>query len=241
MQQQSKKVWSFWQSCTTADHAWLALQRDFQDQLSRVHDNLGREYVRFHGIFDDDVGILNHQDPSIGYSFSNIDKMYDFILSINMKQVIELDFMPSILSLKSLKECDPPNNYKQLYYLIYNCTQHLVDRYGEYDVSSWYFASYNGPNCNDNWYHNTNDTILFNTFKEYYNRTARAIESISNQFKIDGPSMFKMDWYPGDADSDSISHDGFYNLFLNLSNVMSDISDDIKIGITAYGCTYESV
>ena len=80
-------------------------------------------------------------------------------------------------------------------------------------------------NCNDNWYYDAHDTILFNTFKKYYNCAARAIESLSDQFKTSGPSTFKMDWYPGDADSDSISHDGFYNLFLILSNVMSDISD----------------
>ena len=36
-------------------HALLALRTDYVRQLKFIHDTLGIERVRFHGIFDDDM------------------------------------------------------------------------------------------------------------------------------------------------------------------------------------------
>jgi len=75
-----KDVYPFWQSCTTFDHALSALRSDFQQQLTQT---------RFHSIFDDSIGILNPRKPTTGncnspYSYVNVDKIYDFLQSINI-------------------------------------------------------------------------------------------------------------------------------------------------------------
>ena len=47
-----KKHWRF---CIGSGHATLALRTDYTRQLKFIHDTLGIERVRFHGIFGDDM------------------------------------------------------------------------------------------------------------------------------------------------------------------------------------------
>ena len=44
-----------WQFCVGSGHALLALRTDYTRQLKFIHDTLGIERVRFHGIFNDDM------------------------------------------------------------------------------------------------------------------------------------------------------------------------------------------
>ena len=44
-----------WQFCVGSGHALLALRTDYVKQLRFIHDTLGIERVRFHGIFNDDM------------------------------------------------------------------------------------------------------------------------------------------------------------------------------------------
>ena len=47
-----KKHWKF---CVGSGHAALAMRTDYCEQLKQIHDDLGIERVRFHGIFSDDM------------------------------------------------------------------------------------------------------------------------------------------------------------------------------------------
>lgn len=42
-----------WQYCVGSGQAKLAVRTDFAEQLKSIHDELGIQRVRFHGIFDD--------------------------------------------------------------------------------------------------------------------------------------------------------------------------------------------
>ena len=44
-----------WQFCVGSGHALLALRTDYTRQLKLIHDTLGIQRVRFHGIFCDDM------------------------------------------------------------------------------------------------------------------------------------------------------------------------------------------
>ena len=48
-----------WQFCVGSGHALLALRTDYTRQLKFIHDTLGIERVRFHGIFCDDMRTFN--------------------------------------------------------------------------------------------------------------------------------------------------------------------------------------
>src|ERR1700737_630950 len=87
-----------WQHTVGRFHAPPALRADWQAQLRQAHADLGFRHVRFHGILCDDMGTLICQSEQLLYSFFNTDQIFDFLLSISMKPIVELSFMPSTLS-----------------------------------------------------------------------------------------------------------------------------------------------
>ena len=57
------------------------------------------KYVRFHGIFDDEMGVYDedaHGRPV--YNFSYVDQVYDGLLENGVKPFVELSFMPEKLA-----------------------------------------------------------------------------------------------------------------------------------------------
>jgi xylan 1,4-beta-xylosidase len=73
-----------WKHTVGSCHAPLALRADWQAQLRRCHEELGFRYVRFHGLFSDDVGTLIEHNGEPLYSFFNADQIFDSLLSIGM-------------------------------------------------------------------------------------------------------------------------------------------------------------
>ena len=53
-----------YQFCVGSGHAPLALRTDYVAQLKRVHEELGIERVRFHGIFDEDMKVVPPEELS---------------------------------------------------------------------------------------------------------------------------------------------------------------------------------
>ncbi len=55
----------YWELCVGSSHAYTALRADYRRQLTRAHDELGFRYVRFHGIFNDDMCVcVEKKNPS---------------------------------------------------------------------------------------------------------------------------------------------------------------------------------
>src|SRR2546423_9699440 len=87
----------FWEHTVGSCHAPLALRADWQAHLRQCHEELGFQYVRFHGLLSDDVGTLVREQGKLLESFFNADQIVDAILSIGMKPFVELSFMPQAL------------------------------------------------------------------------------------------------------------------------------------------------
>src|SRR5690606_19757538 len=86
------------------------------------------------------------------YSFFNIDSIFDFLLSIHMKPLVELSFMPEMLAsgtstiMHYKGNTTPPKSLSEWSNLIVALAQHLVDRYGAQEVRTWMFEVWNEPN-----------------------------------------------------------------------------------------------
>lgn len=87
-----------WNQCVGSGHALLALRADYRNYLTRVQRELGLKFVRFHGILDDDMSTYSTVNGVGQTSFFNVDSVYDFLLSINMKPYVEVSFMPELLA-----------------------------------------------------------------------------------------------------------------------------------------------
>lgn len=106
------EVSNHWKYCVGSGQAKLAMRSDYARQLKFIHDELGIERVRFHGIFDDDMqAIMSMADmmPMPGaekfqnYNFFNIFAAYDNVLAAGMKPWVELSFMPSTIAKRKKK------------------------------------------------------------------------------------------------------------------------------------------
>ena len=184
----------FWEHTVGSDHAPMALRADWQRQLKRAHDELGFKHVRFHGLLSDDFGTLVRDDDKPVYSFFNCDRVFDFLLSIEMKPFIELSFMPTALAsgdktvFSYNANVTPPRNYKHWSKLIERLVSHCVERYGSREVAEWFFEVWNEPNLRAFW-----DGTQRDYFK-LYRHTAEAIKNVDASFRVGGPATAASQW-----------------------------------------------
>ena len=175
----------------------MALRSDWQRQLKRAHDELGFRYVRFHGLLSDDMATLRrggHDEGKLVYSFFNCDQIFDFLLTIGMKPFVELSFMPGALAsgrktvFSYEANVTPPADYKEWSALIERLVSHLVDRYGEREVSQWFFEVWNEPNLKKFWSGSQGE------YFKLYRHTVEAIKKVSASLKVGGPATAKSEW-----------------------------------------------
>ncbi|MDF7638728.1 hypothetical protein PT285_04870 [Lactobacillus sp. ESL0791] len=190
----------YWELCVGSSHAYTALRADYRQQLKKVHDELGFKYVRFHGIFDDEMSVCTEifdfggKSHGIVYNFSNIDNIIDFLLKIGMKPFLELGFMPSCIASDKGKifpyggNNSMPKSDEEWIDLIAKFTDHIVTRYGEKEVESWFFEVWNEPNL---------PLFFSGTQKDYfhlYEITVKTIKETDSKLKVGGPATSFNAW-----------------------------------------------
>lgn len=189
-----KSLPHFWEHTVGSGHATLALRADWQKQLVRCHRELGFRHVRFHGILSDDMGTLVCQQDKLVYSFFNADQICEFLLSIGMRPFMELSFMPTTLSSGSATvfhyrgNVTPPQDYAAWEKLIYTLVQHWLTRYGETEVTQWFFEIWNEPNLKAFW------TAEQSDYFRLYQYAARAIKRVHGDLKVGGPATADNAW-----------------------------------------------
>jgi xylan 1,4-beta-xylosidase len=173
----------YWENCIGSGHALLTLRQDWRDQLKQAHQDIGFNFVRFHGLLDDDMSTC--MGPG-SYSYFNIDSSFDYLISVGVKPLVELSFMPEALASGNdtvfhyKGNTTPPKNFQDWYNLIGALAKHLVERYGEQEVDSWYFEVWNEP---DIAFWSGTQTQYF----QLYSYTARALKSVSTGIRVGGP------------------------------------------------------
>lgn len=195
----------FWEQMFGSGRATLSLRDSYRQDLRTVKAITGFEYVRFHGIFDDDVSLYDENKDGVPvYNFSYVDQIYDGLLANGVRPYVELSFMPPKLAAHEVHQpfwyhpvVSPPKNWAHWDDLITKFAQHLVDRYGIDEVSQWYFEVWNEPNL-DFWAGEPKQA----TYYELYDHTARDLKSVSSRIRVGGPSTAQAAWV-----SSFIEHD----------------------------------
>ncbi|MDR0710390.1 MAG: hypothetical protein LBF77_10020 [Spirochaetaceae bacterium] len=197
----------YWELCVGSCHALTALREDYRRQLEQCHKELGFKYVRFHGLFDDDMSVLlkggtllAREEGDFVLSFTNTDSIFDFLLSIGMKPFIELGFMPSALSSGSCtifhyqSHTSPPDDYGKWQWLVEQFTAHCVERYGLGEVRQWFFEVWNEPNLGS-----PDSPMGFwgGTKEDYfklYTRAAAGVKKVDPRLRVGGPATSDAAW-----------------------------------------------
>src|SRR5271170_2262348 len=126
----------FWEQMFGSGRAILSLRDSYRSDLREVKAATDFKYVRFHAIFDDEVGMY---DEDAGgkpvYNFSYVDQIYDGLLENHVRPFVELSFMPRKLAASEIVQSfwykpivSPPSNMDKWDALISHFAQHLVDR-----------------------------------------------------------------------------------------------------------------
>jgi xylan 1,4-beta-xylosidase len=120
--------------CVGAGRANEGLRADWQRQLTEAHRECGFQYIRFHGLFDDDMGVYRDWGKP-EYNWQYIDELYDFLERIGMKPFVELGFMPEGLASGSKTifwyrgNVTPPRDMKKWADFIHAFVEHVKARY----------------------------------------------------------------------------------------------------------------
>jgi xylan 1,4-beta-xylosidase len=201
---QTKTLDHYWELCVGSCHAATALRSDWQTQMTQCRRELGFQYVRFHGLFNDDMNVVQQPIPVPGVPlrlcFTYIDVIFDFLLSINMKPFVELGFMPEALAggKKTLfhykANTTPPKDYDQWAWFIGEFAKHLIERYGRDEARSWFFEVWNEPNLGGK----DSPAAFWSADKEdyfkLYEATARALKAQDPGLKVGGPATSNNAW-----------------------------------------------
>jgi len=187
----------FWQDSVGADHPGILLRPDNLAQLRLVHDELGFRYIRFHGIFADDMAAYREVNGTPVYDFDRIDAVYDAILQIGMKPFVELSFMPHDLATSEKTifywkgNGSPPKDYGKWADFIAAFTRHLETRYGQAEVARWRFEVWNEPNLDGFWTAGDQQAYF-----RLYDVTAKAIKTVDPALQVGGPATAGAAWVP---------------------------------------------
>lgn len=188
----------FWEQMFGSGRAILSLRESYRRDLREVKQATGFQYIRFHAIFQDEVGLYNEDaDGKPVYNFSYIDQIYDGLLRNGVRPFVELSFMPRKLAAQPPIEhafwyhpiVSPPKDYDRWSDLITHFARHLVDRYGIDEVSQWYFEVWNEPNL-DFWAGNPKEQ----TYDQLYDAAARALKAVSPRLRVGGPATAQAAW-----------------------------------------------
>jgi xylan 1,4-beta-xylosidase len=188
----------FWEQMFGSGRAVLSLRESYRDDLRAVKQVADFRYVRFHAIFHDELGVYNedeHGNPV--YNFSYVDQIYDGLLKNGVRPFVEISFMPRKLAFNPdalhpfwyKPNVSPPKDLVRWDQLITHFAQHLIDRYGIDEVSSWYFEVWNEPNI-DFW----NGIPRGRSYFELYAHTARALKAVNPRLRVGGPATAASAW-----------------------------------------------
>ena len=192
-----------WQPMIGSEHLSYLLSRDrtggrvigaeLREALRIARDELGVRAVRAHGILCDDLGVYREGRPP---DFSGVDRVYDELMSLRLRPVVELSFMPrdlardpgrTVFSYQAV--ISPPADWDRWGDLCAALASHLVQRYGAEEVTGrWAFEVWNEPNL---------DVFWAGTQQEYfrlYDVSARAVKSVHPGLRVGGPASAAAAW-----------------------------------------------
>jgi xylan 1,4-beta-xylosidase len=187
----------YWEKMFGSGRAILSLRDSYRRDLREVEEATGFEYIRFHAIFHDEVGLYDEDSQGKPvYNFSYVDQIYDGLLANHVRPFVELSFMPGKLAAEPIlhsfwykPNVSPPKDWNKWDDLIAHFARHLIERYGIEEVSQWYFEVWNEPNL-DFWAGMPKDQTYF----QLYDSTAKTLKQVDSRLRVGGPATAQAAW-----------------------------------------------
>ncbi len=187
----------YFSKCVGAGRAAEVMRHQAYEQLCMIQRECPFEYIRFHGLFHDEMGIVNRKkDGSLFFNFQYVDLLFDSLLEIHLRPVVELGLMPCALA--SGEECvfwwkmnkTMPKEIGEWERLVEALVRHVTNRYGEEEVKQWYFEVWNEPDLES--FFRSDDRM--NEYFLLYAATATAVKRVCPDYRVGGPTTSSLTW-----------------------------------------------
>ncbi len=189
---ETKPLKHTWRNIMTAPSAADLLTGDIQEIVRRMRREIGFRYIKFSGILSDEMHVCDvGADGTPIYSFAHIDKVFDFLISIGLKPIVQLSFMPSALAKDPSRRLfnylvSEPVSLTAWGDLVENVVEHLLQRYGEDEVRSWHFCVWSQPDTPQSLYGFSSNEAFY----QFYRQTYLAVKGCSRQLSFGTPPTF---------------------------------------------------
>ena len=169
---------------------------EFAEALRLAHADLGATMVRAHAILHDDNAVVTRLgDGTLRCDFSRVDAIYDQVLALGLRPVVELSFMPAALARDPEQTVfayrgiiSPPADWAEWRHLVGELARHLVERYGAAEVAQWAFEVWNEPNLAVFWPGSRDEYLRL------YDEAARAVKAAHPGLRVGGPASAAAEW-----------------------------------------------
>jgi xylan 1,4-beta-xylosidase len=191
---------------TSVGRAKELLLADVQAMIREWQEDIGFEYIIFHGLFSDEMHV--YREDSLGrpnYSFVMIDKVFDFLISIGLKPIVQFSFMPLALASNPDRNVyslpfnvSPPKDNGKWNSLVKAFMEHIADRYGPHRIKSWMYTIWNEPDTAETLFGFPRDE----DFYRFYEGTYQTVKCFSANLQVGSPAMLiscneNKDWLLG--------------------------------------------
>ena len=169
------------------------LQDEVQQMLRTTQKEIGFKYIKFHGLFDDRLSVYSNNGKREIFNFTELDRIFDFLLSINLRPLIQLSFMPKDMALTPQREVffnhplviSRPKSISKWTELVSKFTLHMINRYGIKEVEKWPFTLWNEPESNKDMFGLLDDEY----FASFFSATFDAVKAIDKDISFGFPSI----------------------------------------------------
>jgi xylan 1,4-beta-xylosidase len=191
LRRETGKLDHIWSRVMGSDRAAITMREPWRKDLERFKNEAGLKRVRFHGIFNDEMGV------GANGNFQNVNAVYDGLLDRGVQPFVELSFMPQALASGTKKfgfyraDVSPPRSMEKWSELVEKFVRHLVQRYGASEVRQWYFEAWNEPNLTSWFWGGTQEQYF-----ELYKASARSVKAVDPSIRIGGPATSAIQWIP---------------------------------------------
>ena len=189
----------YFSKCIGAGRAAEVMRHEAYKQLCTIQKECPFEYIRFHGLFHDEMGIVNRDnDGTLFYNFQYVDLLFDSLLDIGIRPVVELGLMPG-----ELRSGDntvfwwkmyntPPKDFGEWGSVVEAFVRHVTARYGKAEIDKWFFEVWNEPDLDS--FFRSDDRM--NDYFKIYESAARAVKKVDVDYKVGGPATAGLRWIP---------------------------------------------
>ena len=193
------KLNRYFSKCIGAGRAAEVMRHEAYKQLCTVQEECPFEYIRFHGLFHDEMGLVNRRENGeLFFNFQYVDILFDSLLDIGIRPVVELGLMPG-----ELRSGDntvfwwkmyntPPKDHGEWGEVIESLVRHVTERYGKAEIEKWFFEVWNEPDLDS--FFRSDDRM--NDYFKIYESAARAVKRVDPQYKVGGPATAGLRWIP---------------------------------------------